>query len=344
MIYDANMQTLVDLKKYTTFRMGGKARYFCVANSVKDVFNAITFAKKNHFPIFVLGSGSNIIVKDSEILETVVIKNEIKGFEIIKQTVEEVEIKIGAGEIWDNVVKRTVDLGFSGIEALSAIPGTAGATPIQNVGAYGTEISDVLLSLEALEIDSGKTVVLMKEQCDFKYRDSIFKHATKNKYIIISITLRLSKSKPLIPNYPGVIKYFELKQINQPNLEQIRQAVIEIRSAKLPDPSIIASVGSFFKNPFVSKEHYSRLKNKYPDISAFPQISDVKISAGWLMEKLGYKGKRFGDLQFYPDNALVLTNLDDAKFSELEKLIFGVKTIVKKNFDIDLEVEPDFIQ
>lgn len=335
------IQELVDLKKYTTFRMGGQARWFFVVQSVEELKEAYQFALAHSLPVFILGSGSNILISPSNLFEAVVVKMEIPGFEVVQESGENIVIKVGAGEIWDDVVARAVESNWSGIEALSWIPGTAGATPIQNVGAYGSEIADVLVSLEAYEIATKRIISLTKEQCEFKYRDSVFKHEGKDKYVTTSVTLRLSKEVPTPPNYPGVKKYFDEHNIENPTLNQIREAIISIRDFKLPDPKNIASVGSFFKNPFVNKEHYEQLKESYPAIVAFLlENGDYKISAGWLLETLGYKGKQFGNLQFYSNNALVLTNINNANYEELEELVNKTKAHVKQTFGIDLEIEP----
>lgn len=346
MIYHANMiggklLENIDLKNYNTFRLGGKARWFLVLSSAEDLPEVFEFATEQNLPVFVLGGGSNILLSQPELFEAVVVKIEIKGFEIISDSGEEVTIKVGAGESWDEVVKRAVDMNLSGIEALSAIPGTVGATPIQNVGAYGAEIAKTLVSLEAYDIAAKQLVTLTKEQCKFAYRDSIFKSEAKDKYVITSITLRLSKSSASVPDYPGVKQYFEQRNITEPTLQQIREAIISIRQFKLPDPKEVASVGSFFKNPIVSKELYLQVKEKYPTVVAFLQDNgNYKISAGWLLETLGYKGKQIGNLQFYPNSALVLTNTGAASFAELRGLVDKTKAHVKQVFSIDLELEP----
>lgn len=346
MIYHATMNSgqikeNLDLKNLTTFSMGGRARWFVAAPTIEELAQAYDFAVEKNLPVFILGSGSNILFSHPGTFEAVVVKIEIKGFEIVSETVDETTLKVGAGEIWDDVVKRAVDMNLSGIEALSAIPGTTGATPIQNVGAYGSEIADVLVSLEVYDLQTKHLSSLSKEQCLFKYRDSIFKHDAKDKYVITAITMKLSKGAPLVPDYPGVKKYFDERNIEHPTLQQIREAIISIRQLKLPDPKQVASVGSFFKNPIVSDDLYQTVKENYPEVVAFPQENgDYKISAGWLLETLGYKGKQIGNLQFYPNSALVLTNVGSATFGELTDLVDKTKAHVRQAFGIELELEP----
>lgn len=335
------IKELVDIKDYTTFRMGPPVRYFSVVKTLDDLKEGFNFAKEKNLPVFILGSGSNIIMGQQDVLEAVVLKMELPGLKVIEENDSKVLIKIGAGENWDGVVKRAVEMNLWGIEAMSWIPGTAGATPIQNVGAYGREIADVLVSLEAYEIATGKTLIFSNRECKFSYRDSAFKNELKDKFVITSITLELSKQPGQVPDYPGVKKYFEERGIGAPGLQEIRQAIIDIRNIKLPDPKEIASVGSFFKNPIVTKEHYEKLQEKYPKIVAFAlESGGYKIGAGWMLETLGLKGKQFGNLQFYPNNALVMVNKGSATFSELEVLVTEIKTKVKTTFEIDLEMEP----
>ncbi len=338
------IEEFVDISQHTTFRMGPTARYFAVAKNMEDLKYGCNFAKSKNLFLFILGSGSNIIFSQSDVFDAVVLKLELPGFEVAEENENDAIIKIGAGEIWDNVVKRSVEMGLWGIEAMSWIPGTAGATPIQNVGAYGTEIADVLISLEAYEVATGEMREFSREQCKFSYRDSLFKQKAKDKYIIASITIRLSKEPGVAPDYPGVKKYFEEKGISNPTLSQIRQAIIDIRNVKLPDPKEIASVGSFFKNPFIDESQYEKLKQVYPNIIAFPiEGGGYKIGAGWMLETLGLKGQQFGKLQFYFNNALVMTNRGGATFPELESVVNDTKMKVKEAFGIELEVEPTII-
>jgi UDP-N-acetylmuramate dehydrogenase len=248
-------------------------------------------------------------------------------------------VRIGAGEDWDSVVARCVERGLSGIEALSAIPGSAGATPIQNVGAYGAEVADVLESVDVYDYIDKEFKTLTSAECGFSYRNSIFKH--EKRYVITAITLRLSKNAPEVPDYPGVRTYFEDHGITRPTIKDIREAVIHIRSTKLPDPKAIASVGSFFKNPFVTEDVVTRLRAEYENPIVFEQPDGrYKVGAGWLIDTLGLKGKSFGNLSFYKNNALVITNAGKARYPELSELVKDVRGQIDERFGIELEQEP----
>jgi len=334
------IQRDVVIEPYTTFKMGGKVAFFADLAAKEEVAEFVRFAKEQKLPFICIGGGSNIIFPDENVLYACIGHIQIKGFEMS----DEVVLKIGAGEDWDAVVERAVSRGLSGIEALSAIPGTAGATPVQNVGAYGQEIAHTLLSVEAFDRKEEKVIELSNDECKFAYRDSIFKHAGKDRYIILSITLRLSKNPPVMPAYPGVKAYFDNKNIQNPTLQQIRDAIIEIRSLKLPDPALIASCGSFFKNPLVSKTAADSIAAKYPDAIIF-EISEgqSKIGAGWMIEKVGLKGAEVGNLLVYPHNALVLVNKGGASKKELLALVARIQEEVARVFGVMLEPEPVFV-
>lgn len=331
----------VSLKHHTTFRMGPSTSYFIEIKTTSDLKEACSFAKNKNLPILVIGGGSNVLFKDEKELDAVVLNIKIKGLKILEDTSEYSLIEIGAGEIWDEVVDFSVRQGLTGIECLSYIPGTAGATPVQNVGAYGQEISDTLVHLTAYEVSSGNMRTFTKEECGFGYRNSVFKQESKDKYVITSIVLKLSKNKPSIPSYPGVESYFRKHSINRPTLEQIRQAIIEIRKNKLPDPKNIASVGSFFKNPIILKSKSTDLQSKYKNIPVFSvDATHDKIAAGWLIDSLGLKGKEFGNLMIYENNALVIVNKGNATYTELTDLVKTIKNSVFQVYGIELEQEP----
>lgn len=331
----------VPLKDFTTFRMGGTARYFVEVKNIAELKEVFDSVKKSGLPVIVLGGGSNVIIKEGAEIQALVIHIAISGFEILVENDAYALVKIGAGLNWDEAVAASVARGLSGIEAMSAIPGTAGATPIQNVGAYGQEIKDTLVSVECYEIETGKIKSFAKKDCNFSYRDSIFKHEAKDKYIITEITLELSKKAPRVPEYPGVKKYFEDKKITKPTLAQIREAIIDIRKEKLPDPKEIASVGSFFKNPIVSSEKYLTIKKDFPNVVAFPlPDGSYKLGAGSLIDILGLKGKTFGNLALYAKNTLVIVNKGNTTYKELHTLVAFIQNEVRKAFGIELEQEP----
>ena len=358
-----NIQENVNICDYCTLKVGGIFSYFASIDSIEDLEQALQYAKENSLKVFIIGGGSNMVFPDGT-LNVLALKMNIQGFEITKDEDEYTEIKIGAGELWDSVVARTVALGLSGIEALSAIPGTAGATPVQNVGAYGQEIKNVLISVEVYDIENNKIKILSNTECVFTYRDSIFKNEAKGKYIITAITLKLLNTRSLqnkiqteayIPNYPGVKMYFNEKGITDPSLLQIREAIIHIRSTKLPDPKIIANVGSFFKNPIITKEEFenieSRIGQTYAEIPHFDagyNISTrqdlVKIPAGWLIENAGLKGKSFGPISTYVHNAIVLVNDGSACFADVVHARDEIIITVHQKFGITLECEPEFVK
>ena len=332
----------IPLVPLTTFRMGPRTRFLIEIEREEEVPAALAFAREQSQPLTILSGGSNTIFTGSDRYDGVILKVGIKGIETVADDPSGTTLRVGAGEIWDDVVAYAVGCGLSGIEALSAIPGLAGATPVQNVGAYGAEIADVLVSLRAYDYKEGKFVELDREACGFAYRDSIFKY--ESRHLITSITIRLSKEPPKIPAYPGVQEYFESAGITEPSLSDIRKAITEIRWKKLPDPKDVASVGSFFKNPFVDEPVVTRLRKEFEK----PIIFDVgegkyKVGAGWLIDQLGLKGKSFGHLSLYPNNALVIVNDGGATYAELAELIASIQAQVHERYGISIEPEPVFV-
>ncbi|MEI6660126.1 MAG: UDP-N-acetylmuramate dehydrogenase [bacterium] len=337
----------VDIREHCTLRVGGQFRYFLEVSEKSHINQAINWAKEKSIRVLVLGGGSNMVFPGG-VLEVLAMKMKILGFEKVVERDDHVDIKIGAGEDWDSVVARAVDMSLSGIEALSAIPGTAGATPVQNVGAYGQEIADTLTSLEVFDKSAQEIKILSKSECKFGYRDSIFKNdpptGGKDKYVILSITLRLSKKEPQMPDYPGVKSYFAEKGVSSPSLQEIREAIIYIRSNKLPDPKIVANVGSFFKNPIVPKDVADRIKSEYPKVTIFEVDSEhSKVPAGFLIEACGLKGINFGKVSVYPNNAMVLVNEGGALRSDIEHTRDEIIKAVYEKFGLKIETEPEFI-
>jgi UDP-N-acetylmuramate dehydrogenase len=332
----------VPLSTLSTFRMGAFARQVVTVETESDLKELFASLKPGE-KWFVLGGGSNVVFPDGDV-DMLIIKLSPNGISIDSDFGDEVIISAGGGVVWDDVVAYAVDKGLCGIEALSAIPGSAGATPVQNVGAYGTEIKDVLVSLEAFDVLEQKTVIFSAEDCLFGYRDSYFKHEGKGRYIITKISLRLSRGSTKIPEYPGVSEYFAKNTIHQPTLLDVRNAITTIRWTKLPDPSSVASVGSFFKNVFVSSQQAEKIRGAFPSLKTFP-VNDqtVKIPAGALIDLAGFKGKRFGNLSFYKNNALVIVNEGGATRHELVELIKNVTDRVYAMFGVTLEAEPELM-
>ena len=335
-----DIMTNISLKQYTTMKLGGEARYMATADSASDVVSLYRNARKENLSIFVLGGGSNVITHD-EVFEGIVLLNKIKGFEVISETDETTDVKIGAGEVWDEVVEKSIGLGFQGIEAMSGIPGTAGAAPVQNVGAYGQEIADTLISLEAYDSKTDTIVTISADECDFSYRNSIFRDKEKGRYCILNITLRLNKAEPKPPYYASLQRYIDENDIREVNLSVIRVAVLNIRSEKLPDPAELPSAGSFFKNALVEKWKLEELQKEYSDIPNYAMPDGrYKIPTGWLIDKAGLRGYRSHGMRVYEKNALVLVNDSASGYGDLAAIREEIVQIVFDKFGIKIEQEP----
>ena len=310
------------------------------ADSASDVVSLYRNARKENLPIFVLGGGSNVITHD-EVFEGIVLLNKIKGFEVISETDETTDVKIGAGEVWDEVVEKAIGLGLQGVEAMSGIPGTAGAAPVQNVGAYGQEIADTLISLEAYDSKTDTIITISADECDFSYRNSIFRGKEKGRYCILNITLRLNKAESKPPYYASLQRYIDENDIREVNLSVIRVAVLNIRSEKLPDPAELPSAGSFFKNALVEKWKLEELQKEYSDIPNYA-MSDgkYKIPTGWLIDKAGLRGYRSHGMRVYEKNALVLVNDSATGYDDLAAIREEIVQIVFDKFGIKIEQEP----
>jgi UDP-N-acetylmuramate dehydrogenase len=337
-----NIEENISLKEFTTFRVGGTAKYFTKLSNKEEIPELVKLAKEKSMPIFILGGGSNIIVSDND-FTMLVIKNEILGREILQESEHHVLISVGAGENWDECVAFCVEHGFIGVEALSAIPGTVGGAPIQNIGAYGTEAKDVIDSVLVYDIEGQDFKTFSNKECEFGYRDSVFKKFPGT-YVVLEVVFKLQKHIPVkIPEYPGVAEKLKEKNIASPTLFDIRTVVTEIRARKLPDPHVIPNVGSFFKNPIISREIFEKIKAHFPNIKYFEVEGGIKIPAGWLIETAGLKGINFGAVGTYMNNAMVLVNNGDATFMDIKNAEEKIKTVIKEKFGIVLEREPVII-
>ncbi len=337
-----DIQKNVSLQSYNTFHTKNIARYFAIVETPRDIPELIAVAHKKNIPLHILGGGSNtIFTKDP--IEQLVLHMKESYIHICTTEDTTVDIEIGAGTKWDEVVQWAIQNNISGTEALSGIPGTAGAAPIQNIGAYGQEIRDVLIEVHAYDIAHHAQVILPISICHMTYRSSIFKEE-RGRYIVTAIVLRLKKELPHIPAYPDVQDYFKKQFISNPTLSQIREAILFIRSQKLPDPDILPNVGSFFKNPIITQTQAKELQKNYPFIKLFPiNATQVKIPAGWLIEQCGLKGTTIGPVGIYEKNALILTNTGGATYHDI---MFAKNSITQKVFEkfkISLEMEPDCI-
>lgn len=342
MLYYISMDimTNISLKQYTTMKLGGETRYMAAADSADDVVSLYRDARREGLPVFVLGGGSNVITRD-EVFEGIVLLNKIKGFEVVADNDDTTDIKIGAGEVWDEAVERTVGMGLQGIEAMSGIPGTAGAAPVQNIGAYGQEVADTLVSLEAYDSRTDSVVTITADECDFSYRNSIFRGTQRGRYCILNITLRLYKAEPKPPYYASLQQYIENNDIREVNLSVIRVAVLNIRSEKLPDPAELPNAGSFFKNALIEKWQLENLQKEYPDIPNYA-MSDgkYKIPSGWLIEQAGLKGVRSYGMRVHEKNVLVLVNDAATGYGDLAAIRGQIIQTVYDKFGIKIEQEP----
>lgn len=325
-------------------RLGGPAQNMVDVTSVNELVEAVEWAKVRSLPVIVIGEGSNIIWKDEGFLGLVVM-NKIKGFDKLAEDEASATFKIGAGEDWDETVGKVVDMGLSGIESLSLIPGKAGATPVQNVGAYGQEIAQTLVSVEAYDTQTKSIVTINNQDCGFGYRTSRFKAADKGRFFITYITLKFSKALPVPPFYSSLQAYLDEHGIHDYSSQIIRGAVIAIRSDKMPDWHKIANNGSFFSNPIVDAAKYEVLKTRYPQIVAWEYKDGYKLSAGWLLETAGLKGYHDAETGMATSDktALVLINEHAKSTADLIKFKQKIVDKIKAMFDVELEQEPELI-
>lgn len=330
------------LKPYNTFGIEAHCYHFIELQQRDDVALWASMQQKSDKPFFLLGGGSNVVFLPW--IDKSVVKVSLHGIELLKEDDEHVWIQVAAGENWSDFVDSCVQKGWGGLENLTGIPGTVGASPVQNVGAYGVEAKDVIESVEYFEIASGKWKTILNSECQFSYRDSIFKRDLKNQVIITSVAFRLDKNPSLNLSYGGIQQQFKEEGILQPTIKNVSHAVKTLRNEKLPDPAIIGSAGSFFKNPIVATDKYISLKNHYPDLIAFQVGKNYKLAAGWLIEQCGWKGKQMGKVGVYPKQALVLINLGACTGNDVKQLASAIQQSVQEKFDIQLETEALFIE
>jgi len=333
-----SVQQKFSLQAFNTFGIDANCQYFSAFSSIHELDKLIQNSSK---PLTILGGGSNILLTKD--IEGTVLKNEIIGIEITHEDDEFVYVNVGGGVIWHDFVEWSIDKQLGGIENLSLIPGSVGAAPMQNIGAYGVELKSVFTKLEAYHIESGKTKQFSHSDCQFGYRYSIFKGELKGQYIICNVSFKLSKQHSFNTSY-GAIED-ELNQLGlEKNLESISKAVINIRQRKLPNPKEIGNSGSFFKNPTVSNEQFEKLKTKFPNIVGYPNgQKSTKLAAGWLIEQAGWKGYRKGDAGVHKNQALVLVNYGLAKGQEILTLSKEIQHSIKNTFGIELEAEVNIL-
>ena len=335
------IQENISLKPYNTFGLDAHARYFVKVENIQDLKEALSL---DVYPDkFILGGGSNMLLTKD--LDCLVIHVAIKGIEVIDHQENEVFVKAGAGENWHQFVLWCLEHNFGGIENLSLIPGNVGTAPIQNIGAYGIELKDVFESCEALNVLTKTIETFTYEDCQFGYRESVFKQDEKNRYVIVSTTFRLTKTQhQLHMEYGAIAKEIETMGISNPTIQDISKAVISIRESKLPNPKEIGNSGSFFKNPVISNAHFEKLQDNFPDIPSYViSPNEVKVPAGWLIEKSGFKGKTFDNYGVHKKQALVLVNYGNAKGSDILNLATLIQKTIKQIFGIAIETEVNII-
>lgn len=334
------MQPHFSLLLYNTFGIEAYAQYYERIEHIADLQKAL---KTGIQPLMILGGGSNLLLTKD--IEGLVLHNAIQGIEIVRKFKHKVWVKVGGGVVWHAFVLWAVKNGLGGVENLSLIPGTVGASPVQNIGAYGVEIKDVFVKLEAVSLETGKVQVFNKAQCQFGYRDSYFKKEGKGKYCITSVTFSLTQQNHRLHlSYGDITRTLEQMQVTKHGIAEISAAIIQIRSSKLPDPAKIGNCGSFFKNPEVDRNVLESIQVHYPNVVSYDLPNGkVKIPAGWLIEQCGWKGKRVGNTGAYEKQALVLVNYGGATGAEVKALAYAIIDSVKTKFGVNLEAEVNIL-
>ena len=329
------------LKPFNTFAVNARARYFAEARNDHEVREALAAARRLGLPLYVLGGGSNLLLTQD--LEALVLRLNSRGIRVLADDGEQVLLEAEAGEPWHPFVLHSLALGLAGLENLSLIPGTVGAAPIQNVGAYGVEISDVFAGLTALDRTTGELCELDGAACAFAYRDSLFKQQA-GRYIILRVRFALQRTAHLRLDYGPLRQRLQQMGVQQPTPRDVSEAVCSIRREKLPDPQVLGNAGSFFKNPLVSAEQADELRQRHPELVAYPQTDgQIKLAAGWLIEQAGWKGFREGDAAVHDRQALVLVNHGQATGKQLRALAQRIQVDIAARFGVTLEIEPNVI-
>ena len=330
-----------DLTDLNTFHVKVEAKFFVEIKKEHELIELFKTPEfKDNEKLF-LGGGSNVLfTKD---FDGIVILNKIKGIEVVEDNSDSVLVRAMGGESWNDLVNFAVDRGYWGIENLSLVPGTVGATPIQNIGAYGVELKDTLENVEAYEIKTGQKRIFSKEECEFGYRDSVFKTKLRGQYFIGAVVLKLSSNENKNVRYKALQEYLDKNKIKVENVKDISNAVSEIRRSKLPDPKVLGNAGSFFKNVYINQEKFERLKKEFSDIPSFNEGNFIKIPSGWLIETCGWKGKKVGNVGVHDKQALVIVNYGGATGEEIKNLAFQVIDSVYQKFGLKLVPEVNFI-
>ena len=337
------MKTNINLRPYNSFGFDAIAKYFVEINTIDDLQTLIQSGVLQKHKTLILSGGNNILFQN-DVFDGLVVYINTKGIEILREDGNEVVVRAQAGEDWPDFVRFCVGKGWHGLENLAHIPGKVGAAPVQNIGAYGMELKDSFLQCKALDLTTGETKVFAKEDCRFGYRESIFKHELRGRYVITSVDFLLKKNAALNLEYGNIKAYLEQNGIGSPSLQQLHDAICAIRDAKLPDMKQIGSAGSFFKNPVISIEQFETLQQQYPSIPYYPDTEGmVKVPAGWLIEQAGWKGWRNEHVGVYNKQALVLVHYGGGKGQDIVELAHKIQDSVEKKFGIRISPEVNFV-
>jgi UDP-N-acetylmuramate dehydrogenase len=333
-----NIQKNISLKPFNTFGIDVKTKLFLEWNSIQDVIDYTQSAELKQLHRLIFGGGSNMLLTQD--FDGLSIKNNVLGREVISNTNDEVILKIGGGEVWHEIVLWTISQGWNGMENMSLIPGSMGAAPIQNIGAYGKELKDIFVELEAIDLETGAQKTFDLDACEFEYRNSVFKNIYKGKFVIVSVTIRLSEKEEFNTQYGAISQELELAGVTELSAKAISEAVITIRRSKLPDPKELGNSGSFFKNPIIPESQYEEAKYEHHGLPSYP-VGDglVKVPAGWLIDQAGWKGKRVDNCGVHTKQALVIVNYGGATGDEIFQLSEDIIADIIQKFGIELERE-----
>ncbi len=336
------LQENVSLRPFNTFGFDALARFFVEVHSVDELREVLQHSDLRGLPWLLLGGGSNVLLTGN--FDGLVIRIAISGKKIVRETDQHVWLRVGAGENWHELVEFCLQKNLAGLENLSLIPGSVGASPMQNIGAYGVEIKDVFDSLEALHLETGELRRFSHEECHFGYRESVFKHELKGQYAIVSVTFRLDKTPTFHTGYGDIQRTLAEMGVSELSIGAVSEAVVRIRRSKLPDPAQLGNAGSFFKNPEIPKNQFDALKARFPGLPGYPTSeTTVKVPAGWLIEQAGWKGRRFGAVGVHERQALVLVNYGGGTGDEIRQLAERVQASVEEKFGIRLSAEVNFV-
>jgi UDP-N-acetylmuramate dehydrogenase len=332
----------ISLLRFNTFNISARAQYFAELSSESDILEFISEKRFNTISRLILGGGSNILLTKN--FDGIVLKNNLKGISVIKETNEHYYIKAAAGENWHKFVLHCIENNYAGVENLSLIPGCVGASPMQNIGAYGVEVKDIIYEVETIDLKTGSTVIFNNLSCKFDYRSSIFKSTHKNLYIITSVTFKLNKKPDFNISYGAIKQELDLMGVNDLSISAISEAVCRIRTSKLPNPAELGNAGSFFKNPIVSKKIVNEILKYFPEMPVYNINSEqCKLAAGWLIEKCGWKGKKIKQCGVHSQQALVIVNYGGASGTEILELANQIINSVKEKFNVELEKEVNIV-